>query len=874
MGHSPSNDLSRHFPFTGILAVAGIAVKGSAPDIETCPFCNGKTFSVFLVDGTYWFRCSYPKCGFTGDSIEAYMKLRKIQDVYEAIRSAFSEGLTEEPLTTFTDHAVNAYKFDVLDRRAKAQLTWQDMQRGIVEQPGPAITQRLQQEHLWGGWNAHQYKLLGRFLGGGTAAELNAALRTTINVLPREGFSSALAANYQSVPGRTCMIHFRGPEMEKFHFMPGFGEEGGLAMMDTLTADEQTVFAVSDELLALYLHRKYFLDNDTPLKLVAYNPWTKSTWSQVNARRVILWDKAIDWKTFAHARRVQNGYISFKPYRTDLSLFVRKTSVYEIMQDVEKAAMSWKEAFVEWLFTKEVAESLKSEAVHQLNFTSREREDIQALCTAPQKEKLHLYFDNIHITKQIVVNRQTITEKDSGWWLQWPKGVEERISDARIRIEREVNDPAGGTTFLYGHVAFKGQKIPFCNDKNDIVKKTKAWMEQVISSAGLGLPIISDIWDKHLFTVAKCFSTPAVGMCYANYGIQPVTGDIVMPKFKISKHAIVEDDFYTPASKVPGLIVRKPAARGLYSTDRGFPARFAYLACFATLATNWVRIQRKELPIPVVAIGNPGSVAHGAVKAFARNIDMPTYLLDDGKKKPIETLRGLLGKYNYPARVETKVTGLLGAYPARNNDFIYLSADKLEGAVLKAAGGWWVIDAPQPNLDPDVLPPIDDFFMYLADLQKRDYNIVTDIESVDAVAADICNYYRRYLNLRGNGHVEGIAELLKVTYSRADSFIDLLYRLQTCGHLRLERTDMAEALKTPLAHEVIVDDAREQVFMSRSRLDRLLKHLRLPALDLLDIQDEMFQRGSKPEDERFSDGVVIPLEYWNKRAAHWKTVNL
>lgn len=856
------------------------------PEIEVCPFCKHKTLSVFSTAGHntpgYWLYCS--QCEWGGDTLEVYSRIRKIKDLTEASRAAVGEGLSEVSTDSLTDWAVSSYIRDFPGRRERNRKIWEKMRENLMGELSPVMMQRIQRENLWGGWKSRAHKGLCQFIGGGTAGEINDIFNTMIPVLPKaEGYTSVLAIGYQDLPGRICAFHLQGPDQSKWHYVSDprdyrstVDDEGGLAMLESLSASEECVLAVGDVHLALQLHRLNFLDNDTPMKLVAFNSHTRAAWCAVNAQKVILWDNKVDWKLFDHARRVNNGHIyTGMSYGSGAYTYLRDHTFYEITIKMKREALPWTRVFARWILDREVNEYSKREAVTSLNLSARDQERIFAELTSDnQRNAMKRYLTEVRVVKSITINAKSITEKKSSWWLQLRAGEEECISDAPIRIDREVNDPVQGTTYLYGYVTFRNTKLPFCVNKTEIATKTIAWIEKHVATAGLGLPNINYKWEKFLLPIAKHFSEPAVGICYASYGIQPNTGDVVMPRFKITKKEIIKDDFYIASKAVPGLSVPHPQGRNARPTDRVFPARSAWIACAAMLAANWVRFYHGANAIPVLAIGSPGSIAHTAVTAFAKGMAMPTHTLGDAKRKTVEDLRAGLGTYNYPSLVQTRSARLLANYPAKNTDFIYFVADKLEGATMKAGGHWWTIEAPQLNLDPDILPPVDDLFTYLQDLQKRDFPVPMGCDGLDFIARDMCEWYGRAMGLNSEELYTSVSAYVKPTYSYTIALVDLIIAMKHHGHMHIEHSDIEAAIKKPKYNAVVIDDAANQVYMHRSRLNTALKGMDLPVIDMLHIANDANTLGYAQETAEPRDGLTLSLEFWHQRVAAWKSANL
>ena len=181
-------------------------------------------------DSNRWMYCHH--CGFRGDSLELYALTRRTRDMFDTVERASTDGSFTLEASDLTPEAVFNYIEYFPVRRRKTEALWKQFRAGLGPRLSADLSRRMQNMHLWSTWNYGQ-GMIGRFMGGATRHEVNKAFGEEI--LPKEGFRTALIFNYQDVPGRTIGMQFVGEterRFKAFQYNYGARSEGGLAMLD------------------------------------------------------------------------------------------------------------------------------------------------------------------------------------------------------------------------------------------------------------------------------------------------------------------------------------------------------------------------------------------------------------------------------------------------------------------------------------------------------------------------------------------------------------------------------------------------------------------------------------------------------------------
>lgn len=853
-------------------------VKGLIPELAVCPFCHKQQFSIHMdplsSDGK-WMYCG--SCRFSGDCVELYSRLKGSPDLTVAVRQAITDGYGAVPDLQILGEEIETYVRQFPGRRQEHKDRWNQLRSGLMDNICPDVVNRLQSEHLWGGWKYGYQDRMLRFMGAGLRQEVMDIMGMDNRTcpLPKDMFKTVLALNFQDAPGRICAFMFVGDT--GFRVVKELTEnvhDGGLAMLDAMLPHEKTVYAVDDPLFALHVQRRQLFDHPEPAKFVVYNHSTRASWSSLSADKVVLWSRANDWHVFNHARRVRNGHVASVPRLGDSATalydYVRVFPLAAMLRRMDTDAKPWPEAFCQWLTDKNLSESAARDAILKLELTPGEKQLIGERCPKSLYDRVMALMgeSRIYVTK--ILDGFTVTEREDGLYVFRPRSGEERIIDALVKIESEICDKTTGKAVWKGHIRFKGADIPFQAPSETVEGNFKAWLNGCTVRAGLGTPALAGAWVSRMAHAVKAFSDSRSVQSLSHIGVQ-VNGDVIFPQFKIVD-GVIRDTASFFGDDAPATKILPPLSRGGHPTDTCNPARSCWVALAAAYAANLMAEERQVPVMPVILAGPHGSVARTVGRQFAKAADMPVLDIRRGQRW-CESVRGKLNVCGYPSYIEAGMPGQLHFYPVANNDNVIIAADVLDAAAMAIGGRWLVIRASRMYAE-NCLPPIHDVFQYLADLQKRDYDLNAQVPLHEALLEDICDWHARYL---GIGQADTLAEARKLVQKQqpaGDCLLDLCYWFYSRGELTMRRDPFMERLKErgvfTTAEGIVLDDDAKKVFLSRRRLFKCITAQQLPSPDVTAAIDDLTGRGVVLDVEQDLDGWVLDMNHWNEQARIWK----
>ena len=869
--------LLQHFKPEPILAAAGITVKGVIPDVIICPFCDQHLLTIQYdpaAIGSYWLYCS--ACRFSGDLVEFLARVYELENIHEVVERAIREKICEGGADLSSTN-VEAYVQEHHCRLVLRQTVWRAMRENMLRVK-PEMTQRLQENKLWISVSNPVRERLSQFLGGGSKREINDLILPLFKrrVLPEKGFRTAVVLNYQDAPGRPCAFRFMGENTDLLVPCPGGDEddyEGGLALLETIKPREETIFAFGDFELPFHLQRKWLHSDLEPLKTVVFNPHTKAAWQNVYAKKVILWDKEIDWHLFAQARLVENAHITACPRLTD-SNFYDYTSGYtpkETQDTMENNAKPWRVFFSEWITDRDLPEFRARSAVANLKLDTRDRQKILEECAPGLRPRLSNIIGELVAANHGLIKNSHVVEQADGWWIDRDAKGKELICDAVVKLETEINNPQTGYAVWQGYIKFRGEDIPFKESVAKITEDVPAWL--VIALAGKGSPYVEPSWKGHLESIIRTFSQPKIVQGITNLGMQP-DGTLVFPQFKITQGqvvttdaAYVEDDM--PASKIT------PFAAGYRprNCDTLCDFNLMYMVIASAFIANQIRIYRKE-PIEAVGIiGSPGSLGRLAAERFAERAGMKKYTLGTGKLEELRDFHGKQLPYNYPVYVECTGPNTLRNYSANVTDHLLMSMESLEASILNVTGNWRFIDSPSVTETEAPAPAsFHDVIKFFKEMQQAEYAIEAGgfiyASLTDRVLREFCKYRARESHTDAEALIAGTSRFLCPAKLPGTALIEMYMWLYRLGKIGMEHK--ALGAKQTGVPKIRVDDTRFQVLLPRG----ILSLRNLPILPdvtnaVLDLQRRSLLRPETPG----VAGWVIDLKTWNSCGKDWMQVD-
>ena len=858
------------------------------PEVTTCPGCKHDDLAIYMdptsADSNRWMYCHH--CGFRGDSLELYALTRRTRDMFDTVERASTDGSFTLEASDLTPEAVFNYIEYFPVRRRKTEALWKQFRAGLGPRLSADLSRRMQNMHLWSTWNYGQ-GMIGRFMGGATRHEVNKAFGEEI--LPKEGFRTALIFNYQDVPGRTIGMQFVGEterRFKAFQYNYGARSEGGLAMLDLLDTFEDTVFAVPDPIVAMHMQRRHLVDSNQPLKMVVYNDITWSAWESVTARQVILWAPKIDWRLFNQARLVKNGYITPYPklHLTDndnIYSYILNITTSVITQLMVKHARPWYEFFTDWITDAQRPEHESRETIKQLAFNPRECALLMDHCPRPQRAKLENFLTDIqHEGRSVVVNRNKVFDRPDGWYALSGLKSEELILDTPVKLFREIVDTVTATVYWHGALRHKSKMIEFVEEVSVIEEDPNAWLREMMAREGLGMPTFNTLWAKHFIYVVKSFNDPKHIKLSNSMGLQP-NGDILFPLFRVHEGQITEEETFLDARKTPGIGVKPPVKRAIRPEDTVFPTRTAVIAGYAAIIYNWLLTLRDEPACPAVFVGPLGSVSNLAARHLCKILSLSKQEIRYHWQDALPVLDKL--KYaGFPTLVEPQTYGLLKNFPNPFHKFCLLQAERSESTALACGGPWLRIYAPNLRSDSHNLPPADDMVNYLIDLQSRQYSLPGG-NLLDSLLEDMAAWYQRYLGSQEE-LLPALRTMILPPLLPGDGLIELVCWLHQSGRVDIGHAELSTRIENGTIATrssrgcmnnrdvVMYGTAEKAVYISRSVLSVVMTRDKLPAPDFARITDDLASRQLLIPGYNTPDGWVIKREHWDSRVAVWKAL--
>lgn len=849
-----------------------------------CPICSeADAFTIYLdplrLGQGRWLHCR--ACGFSGDTIELFGKLKHIGDLRTAVQKLVADGLFTGTSSLVTLESIKDYIDRYVKPRHRSRKIWNRM-RCAEREISPPILELLQKEHLWAGWRSDNHARLMNFIGHGSKREIVGFFEEAI--LPKDGFKNCIVLNFQDVPGRTCRFMFISDHNQTWDVdmvrNPASGQEGGLAMLDGLAPFEDTVFAVSDWRFAFQMQRLNFVNSAQPLKLVVYNNDTRRAWNSVAARRIIFWSREVDCALFQQARQAGDGWIALRPDSKieDCFEYVRKLPAETILARMEHYAKPWQNVLVGYLTDRDRTLVEAQAVVSKLELTVDERRRILEECEPKHRDRLDCILGEALTVHSVGHGANQILDRSDGWIARNKHGQEEPVSEARIRVHYEITEPESKKVYWKGVVLIRGQHLPFKDEAEVIRRNTADWLRELVAAAELGTVLLSRRHGDILFSLAQRFSSPRRITMSNHIGLRP-DGRVVYPRFAIEGGELNSADTFLCPKDAPGWNLKFPETRAIRPDDPVTRSLACWTATASVFLYDLLQNYWKGTPVPTLLVGTEGSVARVVGTAFCAGADMRRYKIEPrvkGSKTPMpEAIRAVLPNYAYPSLVETKADQLLRAWPVRNSDNVFLTVSSVEAAAFRTGGHWLGVEAPELRRDVlDPLPPFDDVLFYLADLQKREFKL-PELPPFEAVFTDWVTWYHRYACLDKDKLFEQARKCLMPQLPPAEALIELCGVLREEDRLKMEYTAFTDMLRNgqnPWKDDagILVDQTDRRVFVSRPALRKALAQAKLPMSEFGPATEDLIQRQLMIFPSLPVEGWIIPLTFFDDTIRAWQ----
>lgn len=840
------------------------------PDITACPLCKQPSLTVYRDPRTRrskWLRCS--SCRFSGDTIETFQRISRSPSLAEAIYTAKKNGLCEASKEKFNPASIQTYVDTYPNYRNQISEIWDRLSRGTLENPSPELIRHAQRQHLWHGWLTGPHKRMTRFLGGAERRTVDDLFRSNFGkrILPKKGFGTVLAVPYQDVPGRICGMRFLGQETHLD--VPLFPDkqdspEGGLAMLDALDGAEKTVFAVSRLDFALQFHRLNFANRQTPLKMIAYNDETHTSWDAVNAERVVFWSDEIDWRLFRQAKRFENGWISAYPRlresKKEIYIYTRDQTPEVTLNMIDTAAVPWPRFIAEWMTDKQRNPVELRATLSSLLFSSGEVERILAECPEKDRSDLRELFSETASRgpETIFIQNKQVAERADGWYSVTRDG-DSLITDAVVKLTHEAVDTGMGDVYWYGSINYRKHQVIFTGEPYwKIDKDPLGWLQEKLARVGLGYPRFDKSWARNFTNLVKTFSEKQLQIVQVTdrLGLNK-SGEIIFPGFSLKDGAVETRKNHLPMPDAPALDVKEPCTRDVGAPEPVTAARAAWYAAAAAYVTRLLNLT--EQPVFIT----DGSIRSG-VSSFMESAGMCSRDLDRGNVEEKQSLLYFTRRYNYPVHLRAP-SDVLAKLPYESYAPCFVSVQRLTAMSLcTQREGIVVRDA--PLAEDEEMPPFDDVLWYLGYLQRQQFQLEERGAAITAVLRGFCRYMENYLTHFDSAHA-GISTSRIRLCSPGMSLIELLALLCLSGKMNPEYYPLDLCLQggyapSPGRKSVCVDTEGERIYLPRKGIAKVCDSVGIPRPDIFKAEKDLSERGLLLPNT-ISDGLLVSTELWN-----------
>jgi len=809
-----------------------------------------------------------------------------IDDVRKAFQQVVADGLFKASWHEVTPDIVDSYIANYPGHRSRLEGYWEKL-RDTINNVDPRMVARGHGDHLWGGWNTCTKGRLRRFLGGGKRRDIIDIFGDR-KILPRRGHNTNFVLNYQDVPGRICAFQFLGEEADTLKMFHRSGKrtggEGGLSMLDVLEPYEDTVYALGSPRTALLMQQYKMGTLPEPLKMVVYNQHTRKSWDSISARRVIFWEAAPSQELFAQVRQIGlgAGFVTHKPNlrkRSDqLHVYLCEQGLEGFMRIMQRFARPWPEALAKWIIDQNMDEGLLRGLASNLQFDHDERLAIIDAFPSRYRDQVEFCLGDERITLSTFVKGSGVVEADGVWSAMRGSRERELVSDAIIKILREITDEDTKKVYWDGFIRFKGEQIPFNEPVENIELNPRRWLIGAVEAAGLGRPNIQHSWSKSLMQLAQQFSTPQRMFGTSRLGIRS-DGRVIFPNFTIEGGQAKEQRTVIRAQDCPAAHIHPPVKRRLRDCDEPCPERSLFTAMMTSFVSGLIAPLFGDEPRPVAVVGPIGSFGRSMAQTFCKHAGMRTIELEDGKWSVIDGAQQRVGLHNYPVMLDTRAPGLLKDWSHKRSKHLFMTTDVVEASALCTGANWVFIYGQKLTPLTRAIAPFDDVLWYLADLQRRRYELPHGQDREDAVLKDICLWYEGYLRKEDLSRYNETRKVMATAMSPSMAAMRLYCHLY---RQKLVRRDYEPFMANVAAggsigkksSSIVIDMEEERVFLSRASLRNAAKRAAVPAPDLVKISEDLMECGALFETGASLDGWVVSLKDWETLVADWQRWDL
>jgi hypothetical protein len=846
------------------------------------------------------------ECNRTWDSLELLAEVFHRGELRDAIQQVLREPEFLLPQEMLVERAINDY---ILDHSAprksvrrwsrEARRHWsehRDLHAILSDNIGVTVHLLESQEAITAG--------VGRWLHATSRKDIMDQLNHGIPPgLSQSSFRTCLALPWGNTLGRVSSLLLLGWRRSVRMWFPAHAEnqkDPGLMLMDALPRNPKRVAAFSSPWLALWLQYRRFQEDNNPLPLVAWHQDTDPTiWAQLGVEEVVFWDyaptaalfkQALSATADASVSYLENPSFPITYLEKSIETYQTWRELRELLdvsmparQRVEELIVRRRpayEAFRDFLLVANPEDV--SAILDTVDLSIDQRLRLLETCrTYEERAILEKLLEHRTRVRETIMFGGTVVQyigPDESHWSLRRRGVEERISDAVVELDRCIRDDESKETFYTGVIHHRGHRYPMSTTQRELRNNALGVIVNTVESAGGTTPFVSNSQQQRLWDMAHRFShIEKTIKALTRVGWDDRRQGFLFPRFAIRGGVIEEKSSLGLTGDVlPGLRVDRPGALDTAVVDAWLEptdANGTMWALLAALITNLLGGLDREQPR---GIGLVGDLATAAADKLAADMGLLDFNL--------ERVRGQFGEFDKSQRDhdlpvlvrDTEARSVMPlvlsdwlALPQAKNVLMSLSPMQIATAVM--CGNWIVVDTGEDEGDYYRECEIAALLVhYLAHYQRgigrlpkapspSHATLLGLQEWATSVGTQDPAFVFKYASdaLRDSGREPFAAR-----------FVYLVAQMLHDGYLKRE---YGIALKEDgSGSAVVIDSENKRVFVSKQKIVEALARRQLPLLDTLATTVALREAGALiGEHGTDRAGWVIDGKFWERRARKW-----
>lgn len=737
---NPGKSLNTYVTWHEVFRLLGIDVQVLVlPTTVSCPHCRQDALHVYQdnTSGGAWHYCS--ACKFTGDTLELAASVWD-QDIPTTVLKLNAHGISF-PDDALDPSIIDRYTQRHVEYRKGMRALWALSQDRLPKKDTPAISKL--HDMFTEGHSATSVTWTKRgknFLGGChvddvyrafrresvrnagrplTHKELNAGHN---RVFQGRGWSDVIMFPHYELPGKIKGFTFIGREGTSQDTLyrrvvtnigVPLGSDSsmcdpGLSMYETMflyhPKYKSKTFIVNDPVIAMRLQLRHLRQHNIPLPICGShsdsNLVNRHMWGAMFPREFIFWGPELTAALIQQAQRA-NGKIALSKGLSALTTKLTSKTPERWIDLMASMAKPWQDVLIKELqdASLPVAESL----LLRLRLPPQDMRDLAAKAPQDLKVKLEDVFNTAsQEVRTASVEGSNLVEDETGWHLASNGRI---VSDAVIRIDKVIYQPASDDSYYKGTITRKGKQIEFTDNVELVEQAPVKWLRNKLIAAGMGRPQVSAHWARHLLTVSQTFHDPESVVGVDSFGWSAEQQAFLFPHFTIRRDGEVctEQVMHVVGKYSPAVALRPPKPLTHHQVT-ALKTPNEYMGVFwATTACITANILAPALNLPKTGLALLGTGATVAGRAAARALGCVDITI--AQKTMESTLRALQeanDAHSWPIVLKKYSPNIQRTFKAWLNDpeekNCIAEVNCYQAQALIINGGWNVIECRSPEV--------------------------------------------------------------------------------------------------------------------------------------------------------------------------------